>query len=139
MAELVDCSDALEGRGGYDYGERWRRARSGGRERENQGRGRNERVGERCGASHGVVRSIQSDEGRTGRQGGRRWRGAAVRASGTQLLGEGEKTTEEEAGWAACWLGRPARPLGCTGLQVSPGRFSISLFSFSIFLTFVLI
>ena len=77
MAELVDYSDALEGRGGYDYGERWRRARSGGQERENQGRGRNERVGERCGALRGVVRSIQSDEGRTGRQGGRRWRGRA--------------------------------------------------------------
>ena len=78
MAELVDCSDALEGRGGYDYGERWRRARSGGRERENQGRGRNERVGERCGASRGIVRSIQSDEGR-GRQAGREvaWRGGA--------------------------------------------------------------
>ena len=60
-------------------------------------------------------------------------RGAAAGCgAGTQLLGEGEKTTEEEAGWAACWLGRPARPLGCTGLQVSPGRFSIS-FSFLFF------
>ena len=107
----MDCSDALEGRGGYDYGERWRRARSGGRERENQGRGRNERVGERCGASRGVVRSIQSDEGRTGRQGGRRWRGAAVRARRARAVPlSGRKTTEEggQVGWAACWLGRPA-------------------------------
>ena len=80
----MDCSDALEGRGGYDYGERWRRARSGGRERENQGRGRNEREGERCGASRGVVRVIQSDEGEDRQAGRRWWRGCGMPA--TQLL-----------------------------------------------------
>ena len=80
--------------GGDGYGERRRPTRSGGRERENQGRGRNERVGERCGASRGVVRSIQSDEGRTGRQGGRRWRGAAVRVRRARAVPlSGRKTT----------------------------------------------
>ena len=132
MAELVDCSDALEGRGGYDYGERWRRARSGGRERENQGRGRNERVGERCGASRGVVRSIQSDEGRTGRQGGRRWRGAAVRARRARAWPTGARRTTAVVGWAGL--------LGQRRQVRSPGKFFFPiLFFFSIFLTFVLI
>ena len=110
--------------------------RSGERE---PGEGRNERVGERCGASRGVVRSIQRDEGRTGRQGGR-WRGAMARARAghAPLPLSRTKTTEEEAGWAACWLGRPA----AAGLrrggeaQVSPSFF---YFCFLIFLTFVLI
>ena len=120
MAELVDCSDALEGRGGYDYGERWRRARSGGRERENQGRGRNERVGERCGASRGVVRSIQRDEGRTGRQGGR-WRGAVARArAGHAPLPLSRTKTTEEGGGLGRLLAGPASWLGCTGR--SPGK-----------------
>ena len=131
----MDCSDALEGRGGYDYGERWRRARSGGRERENQGRGRNERVGERCGASRGVVRSIQSDEGRTGRQGGRRWRGAAVRARRARAVPlSGRKTTEEGgpgglgrllAGPACCGWAAQGKP------QVSPSLFYFCFLFFS--------
>ena len=126
----MDCSDALEGRGGYDYGERWRRARSGGRERENQGRGRNERVGERCGASRGVVRSIQRDEGRTGRQGGR-WRGAVARARAghAPLPLSRTKTTEEEAAWAACWLGRPAAA-GPEAPGRSPGKVFLFYFFF---------
>ena len=96
--------------------------RSGERE---PGEGRNERVGERCGASRGVVRSIQSDEGRTGRQGGRRWRGAAVRARRARAVPlSGRKTTEEGgpgglgrllAGPACCgWAaqgGAPGKPL----------------------------
>ena len=49
----------------------------------------------------------EEGRGQAGREGGgvARWRACAP---GTQLLGEVEKTTEEEAGWAACWLGRPA-------------------------------
>ena len=62
---------------------------------------------------------------------------AAAVARARTCLGEGEKTTEELAGWAASWLGRPA----AAGLrrggeaQVSPSFFLFLFFYF--FLTFV--
>ena len=139
MAELVDCSDALEGRGGYDYGERWRRARSGGRERENQGRGRNERVGERCGASRGVVRSIQRDEGRTGRQGGRRWRGVVVPVRRAHAHPPGKEEDDRGGGGGLGQRAGPAIGTGQVG-QVSPFLSLFYLFLFSIsFLCFELV
>ena len=48
---------------------------------------------------------------REGRQAGREGGGVArwrARAGHTPLPLSRTKTTEEEAGWAACWLGRPA-------------------------------
>ena len=96
-----------------------------------------EREGKRTGAARGVVPGHPDEEGR-GRQAGREVAWPAERACvGTQLLGEGGgQTTEEEAGWAACWLGRPA----AAGLHREEAQVSLPLlFLFSIFLTFVLI
>ena len=90
------------------------------------------------GGGRGDVRGVLGRRG--GRQAGREGGGVArrsARASGTQLLGEAEKMTEEEAGWAACWLGRPA----AAGLHREEAQVSLPLlFLFSnFFLTYVLI
>ena len=90
-------------------------------------RGRGEKRCGACVASRGIV---QSDEGGGNRQAGREEVARRGGARGTQLLGEGEKTTEEEAGWAACWLGRPARPLGCTGVRRQVVQVGFSPFCF---------
>ena len=83
--------------------------RSGKRE---PGRRESEREGKRTGAA-AWRRSRHPDEEGRGRQAGREvaWPGAWPRpavAWARTCLGEGEKTTEELAGWAAPWLGRPA-------------------------------
>ena len=82
----------------------------------------------------GVIRGIEGDE-KGARQAGREvaWPGAwpwlAVARART-CLGEGEKTTEELAGWAASWLGRPA----AAGLRRGEPQVSFSsLILFSIF------
>ena len=106
------------------------------RGRENQGGGRARGRGKRPGRLRGDVRSIQSGEGRTGRQGGRR-RGAVARARAghTPLPLSGRRRQRREVGWAGAgyWAGQAAQGGG-------PGKFLlfISVF-FSIFLTFVLI
>ena len=71
----------------------------------------------------------EEGRGQAGREAGGVARQSA-HASGTQLLGEVEKTTEEEAGWAACWLGRPA----AAGLHREEAQVSLPLlFLFSNF------
>ena len=74
---------------------------------------------------------IQSDEGAPGKQGGW-WRGAVARARAghAPLPLSRTKTTEEEAGWAACWLGQPA----AAGLHREEAQVSLPLlFLFSDF------
>ena len=87
--------------------------------------------------ARGIVPGIRTRRGEAGRQGGR-WRGAVARARAghAPLPLSRTKTTEEEAGWAACWLGRPA----AAGLHREEAQVSLPLlFLFSNFLTFVLI
>ena len=132
VAELPDSKRGRGGGGGRGNGvRRRRRVRAVAWERD-QGKGRNEREGERCGAARGVV------PGRPGRRGGRsrRWPGAWPRpavARARTCLGEGEKTTEEEAAGPG-WPAGPARPHRSWAAGKSP-----SFISFSIFLTYVLI
>ena len=109
--------------GGGD-GARCARERAGGEE---EGEGECERGRGGCVASLG--HPDEEGRGQAGREAGGVARGSA-RASGTQLLGEVEKTTEEEAGWAACWLGRPT----AAGLHREEAQVSLPLlFLFSNF------
>ena len=59
-----------------------------------------------CVASSGRSRATRRAPGKQGDW----WRGAVARARAghAPLPLSRTKTTEEEAGWAACWLGRPA-------------------------------
>ena len=98
------------------------RERAGGEE---EGEGECERGRGGCVASPG--HPDEEGRGQAGREAGGVARQSA-HASGTQLLGEVEKTTEEEAGWAACWLGRPA----ATGPE-APGRSPRKVFLFYFF------
>ena len=99
-AELGDGSDALEGRGGYGYDERWRRrVRAVGRER-TRGGGR-ARESERGAGVRGVARVIQATRGRS-----RRWPGAWPRpavARARSCLGEGEEDDRGGGGLGCCW------------------------------------
>ena len=111
---------------------------SGERERE-QGKGMRARESARgSGWLRGVVRGIQTRRGEAGRQASW-WRGAVARARAghAPLPLSRTKTTEEEAGWAACWLGRPA----AAGLHREEAQVILPLlFLFSnFFLTYVLI
>ena len=98
-------------------------------------RGEEEGEGE-CERGRGGVATrgiVQSDEGggAPGKQGGW-WRGAVARARAghAPLPLSRTKTTEEEAGWAACWLGRPA----AAGLHRGEPQVSFPVLSpFSIF------
>ena len=100
------------------------RERAGGEE---EGEGECKRGRGSCVASPG--HPDKEGRGQAGREAGGVARRSA-RASGTQLLGEVEKTTEEEAGWAACWLGRPA----AAGLHREEAQVSLPLlFLFSNF------
>ena len=79
-------------------------------EGESRGRGGGRgRVREGSGWLRGVSGASRRGGERAGRQRGR-WRGAVARARAghAPLPLSRTKTTEEEAGWAACWLGRPA-------------------------------
>ena len=93
-------------------GVRFRERTRGGRKRERM-RGRGEK---RCGACVALRGIVQSDEGGD-RQEGRKEVARRGGPRGTQLLGEGGKTTEEDAagppaGWASL-LGRwAAQELG---------------------------
>ena len=139
VAELGSVSGRRGEAGGDGYGERRRPTRSDTGERE-RGRGeeesgKSERVRGGCVASSGVP-------GRRGgsRQAGREvaWRGGARARRARAVPLSGRKTTEEEAGWAACWLGRPA----AAGLHRGKPQVSFSslfLFSILFFLTLVLI
>ena len=83
----------------------------------------------------GVASSgASSEEGRAGRQPSR-WRGAVARARAATLhsLCRGRRRQRREAGWAACWLGRPA----AAGLHREEPQVSFSFFLF-FFLCFVL-
>ena len=79
----------------------------------------------------GVASSgASSEEGRAGRQ-GERWRGAVARARAghTPLPLSGRRRQRREAGWAACWLGRPAGWAAQGGAQVSFSLLFFFLFS----------
>ena len=112
MAELGSVSGRRGEAGGHGNGERWRRLRSGalGEERTRE---EGEREGGEKDRGGAWRRSRHPDEEGRGRQAGREvawpsaWPRPAVARART-CLGEGEKTTEELAGWAASWLGRPA-------------------------------
>ena len=125
------------GGGGYGNGERWRRLRSGalGEERTRE---EGEREGGEKDRGGAWRRSRHPDEEGRGRQAGREvawpsaWPRPAVARART-CLGEGEKTTEEEAAGPG-WPAGPARP----HRSWAAGK-SASFISFSIFLTFVLI
>ena len=93
-----------------------------GRERERVTVERTRESARGSGWLRGVVRGIQTRRGEAGRQGGR-WRGAVARARAghAPLPLSRTKTTEEEAGWAACWLGRPAAA-GPEAPGRSPGK-----------------
>ena len=78
------------------------------------------------------LRGIQTRRGE-GRQAEREEVARRGGARGTQLLGEEEKTTEEEAAGPG-WPAGPARPHRSWAAGKSP-----SFISFSIFLTYVLI
>ena len=65
------------------------------RERETEERTRARGSARGSGWLRGVVRGIQTRRGEEGRQGGRRWRGAAVRARRARAVPlSGRKTTE---------------------------------------------
>ena len=83
--------------------------------------------------------AFQGDEEAPGKQGDW-WRGAVARARAghAPLPLSRTKTTEEEAGWAACWLGRPAAA-GPEAPGRSPGKVFLFNSVFYFFLTFVLI
>ena len=102
------------------YGERRRRwcsaVSEGARERREEPRGREREQG-------GGVASSRDTEARRGGQAGRerggvaRWR---ARAPATlPSLCRGRRRQRREAGWAACWLGRPAGWAAQGGAQVS--------------------
>ena len=78
------------------------------------------------GGGRGVVRGIETRRA-PGKQGDW-WRGAVARARAghAPLPLSRTKTTEEEAGWAACWLGRPA----AAGLHRGEAQVSLPLLFF---------
>ena len=78
---------------------------------------------------------IQTRRGEAGRQASW-WRGAVARARAghTPLPLSRTKTTEEEAGWAACWLGRAAT----AGLHREEPQVSFSFFIYFCFLISVI-
>ena len=97
-------------------------------EGEKEGEGECEKGRGGCVASSGRSRATRRAPGK---QGGW-WRGAVARARAghAPLPLSRTKTTEEEAGWAACWLGRPA----AAGLHREEPQVSFSsLILFSIF------
>ena len=100
--------------------------------------GERERVEEDRGGAWRRSRASRATRRAPGRQGGR-WRGAVARARAghAPLPLSRTKTTEEEAGWAAGWLGRPA----AAGLHRggAPGKLLLFNSVFYFFLTFVLI
>ena len=112
------------------YGERRRWWCSAVRERARERRGRTEGEGERAGEG---VASSGGIETRRGGQAGRRAGGVArwrARAPATlPSLCRGRRRQRREAGWAACWLGRPAGWAAQGGAQVS-----FSLFNYFCFL-----
>ena len=69
--------------------------------------------------------SRRGGERQAGREGGGVAGGARARRHAAAWR-EGGKTTEEEAGWAACWLGRPA----AAGLHREEPQVSFSFFYF---------
>ena len=83
------------------------------------------------GERRGVVQGHRGEEGRAGRQ-GERWRGAVARARAghTPLPLSGRRRQRREAGWAACWLGRPAGWAAQGGAQVSFSLYLFSVFCF---------
>ena len=129
-AELLRESGRRGEAGGGGYGERRRWVRSDTGERE-RGRGEEE-SGESERVREAVWRrpAFQGDEEAPGKQGGR-WRGAVARARAghAPLPLSRTKTTEEEAGWAACWLGRPAAA-GPEAPGRSPGKVFLFYFFF---------
>ena len=138
MAELVDSTEGRGDGGERVGGELRRRQRFGRGEREmSRGGGRARERGKGPGRRVASFQGIQTRRGEAGRQGGR-WRGRrSARASARSCLARGGKTAEEEAGWAACWLGRPA----AAGLHRggAPGKLLLFNSVFYFFLTFVLI
>ena len=131
-AKLLSSAEGRGVAGGGCYGERrrWWRSDTGEGER---GRGGEEpRESEReQGEGVASFQAIQTRRGGAGRQASW-WRGAVARARAghTPLPLSRTKTTEEEAGWAACWLGRPA----AAGLHRGEPQVSFSsLFLFFIF------
>ena len=130
-AELLRVSGRRGEAGGGGYGERRRPTRSDTGERESEGEERKNRG--RVRGYRGAWRRPGVPGRRGGRQASReaggvvRWR---ARAGHAPLPLSRMKTTEEEAGWAACWLGRPA----AAGLHRGEPQVSFSsLFLFSIF------
>ena len=100
-------------------------------------RGEEERANarERRGEVRGVVASfqgVQGDEREKQEVAGRV--AVAGCGAGTHLLGEGEKTTEEEAGWAglASWAGQAAQCWASTEDRRQVSLFSL-IFSFLFF------
>ena len=113
MAELVDSTEG-RGDGGERVGGELRR-----RQRFGRGEGKMSRGGGRAGESgRGPGRRVATFQGVQGDEREKQEVAGRVAAvgcgAGTHLLGEGEKTTEEEAGWAGCWLrgAGPAQELG---------------------------
>ena len=109
------------------------------REREQGERRRARKSARGVGVAWRRAGSFRATRGAPGKQGGW-WRGAVARARAghAPLPLSRTKTTEEEAGWAACWLGRPAAA-GPEAPGRSPGKVFPVLFLFLNFLTFVLI
>ena len=108
-----------------------RRVRTRERESEGEGEKHGREGGEARGSGRHQEEATRRRAGRAGRQAGW-WRGAVARARAghAPLPLSRTKTTEEEAGWAACWLGRPAP----AGLHRGEPQVSFSsLFLFSIF------
>ena len=103
---------------------RTRERESEGEERKNPGRVRE------YGGGVASFQGIQTRRGEAGRQASW-WRGAVARARAghTPLPLSRTKTTEEEAGWAACWLGRPAAA-GPEAPGRSPGKVFLFYFFF---------
>ena len=106
---------------------RTRERESEGEERKNRGRVRE------YGGGVASFQGIQTRRGEAGRQASW-WRGAVarVRAGHAPLPLSRTKTTEEEAGWAACWLGRPAT----AGLHREEPQVSFSFFYLFLFSNF---
>ena len=78
------------------------------------------------GGGRGVVPGHPDEEGR-GRQAGEQvaWRGGARAPATLPSLCRGRRRQRREAGWAACWLGRPTGWAAQGGAQVS---FSLLVF-----------
>ena len=102
-------------------------------ERETEERTRARESAREVGVAAWCLRGIQTRRGEAGRQGGR-WRGAVARARAghAPLPLSRTKTTEEEAAWAACWLGRPAAA-GPEAPGRSPGEEFLFYFLFLFF------